>query len=101
MDANNTQRHTDCMTTQPTKRINARLEAQLASKVGVLCRHTRKTTSAIVRESLELYFEKTREAETRAFDILKGTGFVACTPGDPDLSTTYKDQLLESLEGKT
>ena len=40
------------------------------------------------------------ERETRPYDVFAQHGFIGCADGPPDLSTTYKAVLTESLEAK-
>lgn len=85
--------HTVCMTV----RINARLDAELARKVQALCRRTGRSTTEIVKESLESYYQTV----TRGSPAAALASLVGCAAGPPDLSETYKDQLTHSLARKS
>lgn len=84
-----------------TNRLNARIDDELAAKLEHLRRRTKKSVTEIVRASIELYYERFREREESAARILHGSGFVGCGEGDPDLSSTYKERLGDSLAHKT
>jgi hypothetical protein len=83
-----------------THRLNARIDDELAAKLERLRRRTNKSITEVVRASIELYYERFEEGAQSAAHILDGAGFVGCGDADPDLSTTYKDRLGETLAGK-
>jgi predicted DNA-binding protein len=78
-------------------RINARLERDHSRKLAYLQARTGKTTTEIVRASLDLYFEH-MAASTNARALLED--FVGSGRASPDLSTDYKAALGELLEVK-
>jgi hypothetical protein len=82
--------HTYCM----TSRINARLDADLARKVGVLRKRTGQSTTEIVKASLESYYVAMTREESPAALLSE---FIGCASGPADLSTSYKQQLTKSL----
>lgn len=84
-----------------TTRLNARIDEELAAKLEHLRRRTNRSTTEIVRASIELYYERVREAEQSSERILRETGFVGCAEAEPDLSATYKTHLEESLSSKS
>ena len=86
--------HTVCM----TERLNARIDAELARKVKYLRARTQKTTTEVVKASIEAYFEQMSRRETAA-DVL--AEFVGSAQGDPELSGKYKALLATSLRHKT
>jgi len=80
-----------------TWRINARLDADLARKVEALRKRTGKSTTEIVKASLESYYVSvTREANPAAL-LADLTG---CAEGPRDLSESYKSELTSSLSRK-
>lgn len=84
-----------------TTRLNARIDAELAAKLDRMQRRTNKSITEIVRESLELYYERfQRDEEGSSSRILQESEFIGCAEADPELSTTYKVHLHESLSRK-
>jgi predicted transcriptional regulator len=82
-------------------RLNARIDPELADKIDRLRRRTNMSITDIVRASIELYYERFRAQEAAdAHRILVDAGFVGCGEAEPDLSTSYKDRLADSLSGK-
>lgn len=84
-----------------TKRLNARLDDDLAEKLDLLQRRTRKNVTEIVRESIELYYRHTKEATDGARHLLEASGFVGCADAEVDLSARYKDLLADLAAAKT
>ena len=89
------------MTDSASKRINARLDGELAHKVAYLRAQTNKTTTEVVRESIERYYEAVERRGASAREIFARAGFIGCADGARDLSRRYKQLLLESLSKKT
>lgn len=81
-----------------TKRINARLDAELAGKLQELQQRTGKSTTEILQAALERYYDSMRSATepARLFE-----GFVGCVEGPRELSSNYKAELGRSLKKKT
>ena len=77
-----------------TKRINARLEPELARKVDTLRKRTGQSTTDIVKASLEAYYV-TVAGDTKPAARL--ADFVGCASGPRTLSTDYKQELTRSL----
>lgn len=77
-----------------TTRINARLDAELASKLEELRRLTGLSTTEVLRASIEAHHRavKARQPPAALLADLVGSG-----DADPDLSTTYKAALLAEL----
>ena len=86
--------------TSSAKRINARLDGPLANKVAYLRAQTNKSTTEVVRESIERYYEAVERRGGSALEIMTRTGFVGCADGPRDLSRRYKEALRESLGKK-
>lgn len=76
-----------------TKRINARLEPELARKMDVLRRRTGQSTTDILKASLESYYVTVTRDERPASKL---ADFVGCATGPRDLSETYKADLTKS-----
>lgn len=81
------------------RRLNARLDDELASKVRYIKRRTKQTDTAVIRTSLELYYQKLHhDEEARPYAAL--SELVGCAEGPADLSAEYKRLLAPSLERK-
>jgi hypothetical protein len=84
-----------------TMRLNARIDDQLAEKIERLRRRTNMSITDIVRASIELYYERFHDRDGGgAQRALEDAGFIGCAEADPDLSSTYKERLRESLATK-
>lgn len=88
------------MTSSGSGRINARLPPELARKTAYLERRLNLTTTQVVREALERFYASVHEGPADTAELLEDAGFVACTAGPEDLSSTYKAELTRSLEPK-
>lgn len=80
-----------------TERLNARIDAALARKVAYLRARTHKSTTEVVKASIEAYYEKLRSSEGPAGLL---ADFVGSASGEPELSTRYKRLLASSLARK-
>jgi hypothetical protein len=81
-------------------RLNARLDADLNEKLEYLKRRTKLGVTDVVKRSIECYYEEVRRGASDAREILEQSGFVGCAEGDPNLSSDYKQALIESLGRK-
>jgi len=81
-------------------RLNARLEPELERKLAYLRQRTGLATSAVVRASIERFYEAMRTGGQQARSILEESGFIASGSGPADLSERYKEELNESLSKK-
>ncbi len=82
-------------------RINARIDAQLTQKLERIRDLTGKNTSAILKAAIDRYYESLQEADAKPGDALRRSGFIGSGKGEPDLSSTYKRRLSQSLSRKT
>ena len=80
-----------------TRRINARIDAALAAKLGELQQRTGKSTTEIVEAALEQYYDTVRGADVPG-RLLEG--FIGSADGPRDLSTNYNAELTRSLKRK-
>jgi len=80
-----------------TSRINARLDDELARKLAELRRRTGRSTTEIVKASIEAYYEAER-SRPRALELL--ADLIGAGDADPNLSTNYKAELTASLSKK-
>jgi len=81
-----------------TRRINARLDANLARKVDALRKWTGQSATDIVKASLESYYVTVTAKERPAARL---ADFVGCASGPRTLSESYKEELARSLLRKT
>jgi len=84
-----------------TKRLNARLDDDLADKLERLQRRTNKNVTEIVRESIELYARLAEDEPNRARSQFEASGFIGCGEDGADLSASYKSLLPELGKAKT
>ncbi|MDR1469298.1 MAG: ribbon-helix-helix domain-containing protein [Spirochaetaceae bacterium] len=76
----------------------ARLPRETADRMNTLARLRHKTKSLIVKESLDLYFER-EVAGCGSFALGEGL-FGRYASGRDDLSSTYKTLVKEKLHAK-
>ena len=81
-------------------RINARLDPDRSRKLDFLLRITDQKISEIIKQAIDVYYERVRRARPKPGDILTATGFVGSAQAGPDLSSRYKERLGESLAAK-
>lgn len=89
------------MTFAPARRINARLPADVATKIAYLERRLDKSTTEVVLESIEHFYAAVVREQGAAAQRLAEAGFVGCAKGPADLSVTYKRDLEKSMKAKT
>ncbi len=75
-------------------RINARLDGELARKLAHLQARTGKSTTELIRASIEGYFDRVAGAAGPRALLDE---FVGCASAQPDLSQIYKSELHESM----
>lgn len=75
------------------RRINARIDDELARKLEELGELTGQSASAILKAALDAYYARVRATPGHAKQALLATGFVGCAAAEPDLSVSYKDKL--------
>ena len=80
-----------------TRRINARLDPDLARKIETLRRQTGQSMTEIVKASLESYYVEVTGAR-RPAELL--AELIGSGVGPRDLSVTYKSELTRSLSKK-
>jgi predicted DNA-binding protein len=78
-------------------RLNARIDDELARKVKYLRKRTQKSTTEVVKASIEAYYRQV-SVGTSAAELL--STFVGSATGDANLSTDYKAELSRSLTRK-
>jgi ribbon-helix-helix CopG family protein len=82
-------------------RLNARLDEALAKKLEYLRKKTQKSTTDVVRRSIELYYESVASGSDDPAQLLEQTGFIGCAEGSAKLSERYKSELGRSLANKS
>ncbi len=91
----------DSMATSTANRINARLDDDLARKLEIVRRRTKRTLSQIVKESLTKYCDAELGQAPPAGSSFQAAGFIGCAEGPADYSSNYKAELSRSLKRKT
>lgn len=81
-------------------RINARLDENHARKLNYLLEATHSSTSEIIKQAIDIYYEHVRQSRPEAADILQTSGFIGCGEASPDLAENYKEALKEVLGSK-
>ncbi|MCL2381501.1 MAG: ribbon-helix-helix domain-containing protein [Treponema sp.] len=76
----------------------ARLPADILSKLVVLARIKSKTKSDIIKEAIQVYYER-EENEICSFTLGEAY-FGRYGSGENDRATTYKERIKEKLSGK-
>ena len=76
----------------------ARLPADVRNKLMILSRVKKKTKSDIIKESIEMYYER-EENEIDSY-TLGEPYFGKYASGESDLSTTYKERVKEKIAQK-
>ena len=77
---------------------SARLPLETRNKLLILSKLKGKTKSDIIKESLDLYYER-EENELDSFTLGEAY-FGRYSSGEGDLSTTYKKRIKEKLHDK-
>jgi len=80
------------------KITTVRLPAETRNKLIALSRIKNKTKSEIIKDSLEMYYE--REENEIDSCTLGLPYFGICGSGQGDLSTTYKQRIKEKLSAR-
>jgi hypothetical protein len=81
-------------------RINARLDESRSQKLEFLARMTHLSTSEIVKQALDLYYEQVRSRRPLPAEVLKASGFVGCGEASSDLSEQYKEEVKRQVAAK-
>jgi hypothetical protein len=81
-------------------RINARLDESRSQKLEYLARATHLSTSEIVKQALDLFYEQVRSRRPLPAEVLKASGFIGCGEASPDLSDRYKEEVKSLVAAK-
>ena len=81
-------------------RINARLDESRSRKLEFLSRATDLSTSDIIKQAIDVYYEQVRSRRPSAADVLNGSGFVGCGEASPDFSSSYKEAVRGLVAAK-
>jgi hypothetical protein len=80
--------------------IITQLDDDVANKLTYIQQQTGQDTEAVLKAAIEQYYEQLQHPQKTALDIFQDLGLVGCIDTDPDLSTTYKSVISQSLEQK-
>jgi len=80
-------------------RINARLGASSEEKIEKIKRITNKSTTDIIKESIDLYY-KSLSFDAKANNSKLLRSLAGISEGPKDLSLNYKDYLTKDLSKK-
>ena len=83
---------------RPALRVNARLDAETSEKLKYLMDRSGATVTMALKQAIETRYASLKAAETNRKHLL--ASLVGAFTGPPDLSTNYKQYLLEALEKK-
>ena len=81
-------------------RVNARLDDESTNKLEYLARATSASASDVIREAIRRYYAAVHDAAPATYALFEESGFLGCAEGPPDLSSTYKASLGQTLEHK-
>lgn len=81
-------------------RINARLDESRSQKLEFLSRATHLSTSDIVKQAIDVYYEQVRNGRPAPADVLADAGFIGCGDASPDLSGSYKEVVRSLVAAK-
>jgi len=71
-------------------RINARLDESRSRKLEFLSRATDLSTSDILKQAIDVYYEQVRSRRPPSAEVLSDSGFIGCGEASPDLPDNYK-----------
>lgn len=80
--------------------MNARLEKSYEEKLLYLMERGHVGVTSILKRAIDSYYQKVRQDESKALDILESSGFVGGADGASDLSTNYKEELTKTWNEK-
>lgn len=81
-------------------RINARLDESRGQKLEYLSRATHLSTSEIVKQAIDLFYEQVKSRRPLPAEVLKASGFIGCGESSPDLSDRYKEEVKSLVAAK-
>ena len=81
-------------------RVNARIDDATSAKIERVRSLTGWTVTDIIKRGVALVEKEQVSTEKTAWDIAVSSGIIGCAEGDSELSSNYKQVLLESLEKK-
>lgn len=83
-----------------SRRINARIDDELAQQLAELCRRTGRTLTEVIEEALRDW-SRDQQARSTAAELFTANGFIASGVGPSDLARDAKRHLTESLKSKS
>lgn len=81
-------------------RINARLDEVHSKKLEYLQDATQGGVSDVIKQAIDLFYQKVRAERSNASAMLRRAGFIGCGEASADLSETYKEELKKITERK-
>lgn len=81
-------------------RINARLDKQHSERLGYLQKVTGKSVTDIVKEAIDVSYERQVRSGRHGLDLLRDGAFVGCAEADENLSSNYKQEIGKILDRK-
>ena len=81
-------------------RVNGRIDDRQMARLQRLRQRTGASLTDILKAALDAYLDKAERATQSPAEILNAAGFVGCADGDAQLSTTYKQHLVDGLSDK-
>ncbi len=81
-------------------RINARLDKEHSEKLEQLRKQLKLSISDVVKEAIDIMYEKSHLQAEKKIQSLVTSGFVGCAEGPEDLASNYKQYSLQDLNAK-
>jgi len=80
--------------------INAVLDAEHLAKLAYIQQETQEDEIETIKQAIAFYYQHLQEQKHDPVFLLKQSGFIGCAEGNPNLSTTYKQELKKILNKK-
>lgn len=81
-------------------RINARLDEDHRRKLEYLMRATGSRVSDIIKQAIDVLYDRAEQSGGHPGKLLIRSGFVGCGKGPEDLSGQYKEELKRTVAAK-
>lgn len=82
------------------RRINARLNREVAQRVSVVAKREGRSVSDVLRSALERYCEDVTATDETVLEKFQRIGFVGCGRSRRRRSADHKQELLDYIERK-
>jgi hypothetical protein len=80
--------------------INTVLDAEHIAKLAYIQRETQEDEIETIKQAITFYYQHLQEQKHDPVFLLKQSSFIGCADGDPNLSTSYKQELKKILNKK-